>query len=148
MMLNIFEGVGAQLERAEGIDKLDVREHLGEPDVWQSNPEYFHQVFDAIAGKQLDVGLVALAHKAEIDFLLGELKAYKYDQTSACLAQTGRRPIPCKWVDVTKGDDANPTYDRYWSSPGPGFRAPPYEALRFLLSCVMTPRDTSTRATC
>lgn len=100
-ILNSLEGVRAQLEPISGIDKLDAGEHADAPG--ELSPG-----LRCDGGKRLDPGLMAAARKAEMDFLLGELKAYKYDQTSSCLAETGRRPIPCKWVGVNKGDVANP----------------------------------------
>lgn len=60
---------------------------------------------------QLDVTLVAAARKAEVDFLRAE--------------GLHLRPTTLTQEDVSQTFSATP----------------PYEAMRFLVSCVMTPRD-------
>ena len=84
---------------------------------------------------------------------LNELGAYTYDKLANCKA-AGCTPVPVTWVDVNRGDDSNPnvrcrlcvaetkrrtTLDL--GDPSQTFSAtPPYEALRFLVSMVMSPR--------
>ena len=84
---------------------------------------------------------------------LKELGAYTYDTVSNCRAAGGNL-VPTIWVDVNKGDDAHPnvrcrlcvaetkgrtTLDL--GDPTQTFSAtPPYEALRCLVSMVMSPR--------
>ena len=88
-------------------------------------------------------------------FLVDELNAYKYDSVDNCLRMTGKRPIPVKWVDVNKGDAQRPevrsrlavaeTRHRTTLSEEDNAQTfsatPPYEALRLLVSFVMSPRN-------
>ena len=108
-----------------------------------------------ITGVRLDPALVARARNTEMRFLVDQLNAYKYDTVDNCLRTTGKRTIPVKWVDVNKGDAQRPkvrsrlavaetTHKTTLSEEDNAqtFSAtPPYEALRLLVSFVMSPRD-------
>eukprot|EP00971_Amphidinium_carterae_P020706 408119-Amphidinium_carterae.1 len=84
-----------------------------------------------------------------MEFLRG-LDAYTHDTVEACIRSTGRTPI-VGWVDVNKGDDANPLVrcrlvvkETRWQStiqdPSQTWSAtPPYEALRYFASMCMSP---------
>ena len=72
---------------------MEAGQHVDEPDVWLTNPEYKGEVYDAITGAQLDPSLVPKVRNAEMTFLIDQLNAFKYDTVGNCLKTTGRRPI-------------------------------------------------------
>ena len=39
-----------------------------------------------------------------------ELKVLEDSDRDACMAETGRAPIPTDWVDINKGDSLRPNY--------------------------------------
>ena len=101
----------------------------------------------------MDLVLVAAGRKEEMD-ILGEIDAYGYDTIANCKQATGRAPVPTRWVDLNKGDKAKPFVRCRWvvqetknhttldvTDPALTFSAaPPYEALRLVLSIWMTPK--------
>ena len=137
------------------LSTLEAGQHVDEPDVWLTSPEYYEEIYDAMTGARLDPALVAKARNIEMRFLVDELDAYKYDSVDNCLKTTGKRSIPVKWVDVNKGDAQRPevrsrlavaeTRHRTTLSEEDNAQTfsatPPYEALRLLVSFVMSPRD-------
>ena len=88
-------------------------------------------------------------------FLVDVLDACRYDSVDNCLKTKGKRPIPIKLVDVNNGDAQRPevrsrlgvaeTRHRTTLSEEDNAQTfsatPPYEALRSLVSFVMSPRD-------
>ena len=81
---------------------LEAGAHVDEPDAWNTRPEWYSHVVDAITGEVLDANLVSKARIEEMNFLKG-LGAYSYGRIEDCVKETGRRPIPIGWVDVYKG---------------------------------------------
>ena len=75
---------------------LEAGQHVDEPDVWLTNPEYCEEICDRITGVKLETVLVAKARNTEMRFLVDEANAY-------CLRMTWKRPTPVKWFDVSKG---------------------------------------------
>ena len=143
--------------RREQIDRgmlgtIEVGTHVDEPDPWDCHPEYYQEVYDTTSGSLLDPELVAKGRREEMVFL-HDLGAYEYDTIAQCRAETGRAPLPTGWVDVNKGDAVAPQVRCRWvvketkwkttmdvSNPALTFSAaPPYEALRFICSMVMSP---------
>ena len=128
---------------------------MDEPDVWLTNPEYYEVVYDAITGARLDPSIVAKARNVEMTFLIDQLKANKYNTVDNCLKTSAKRPIPVKWVEVNKGDRQRPKVrprltvaeTKHGSTVTEADNAqtfsatPPYEALRLLVSFVMSPRN-------
>eukprot|EP00973_Karenia_brevis_P070834 9846171-Karenia_brevis.AAC.1 len=45
---------------------------------------------------------------------LTELGAYEYDQVDNCVKEAGKKPIPCGWVDVNRGDATDPLVRCRW----------------------------------
>eukprot|EP00971_Amphidinium_carterae_P338220 6475462-Amphidinium_carterae.1 len=138
---------------AEGATmKSEAGQHVDEPEAWDVHPEYYDEIFDNITGVKLDAELVTKSRAQEMEFLRG-LQAYSYSTVDVCMEKTGKRPIPVAWVDVNKGDADNPAvrsrlvvketkYRTTLTDPAQSYAsAPPYEALRFLLSMTMSPRD-------
>ena len=65
--------------------------------------------WDDLSGRQLIPGMVQRARQDE----MGELakhQVYTKVPLSECWRNTGKEPIGTRWVDVNKGDDANPDY--------------------------------------
>jgi hypothetical protein len=100
-----------------------------------------HAVHDEITGAVLPPHLVRQARAEEIKFML-DWGVWVRAPTAECWRDTGKAPIGSKWVDVNKGDAANPlirsrfvvkeiaTYktDDFFAA------TPPLEAFRLLLS--------------
>jgi hypothetical protein len=98
-------------------------------------------VYDEITGAQLPPRLVQQARAEEVKFML-DWGVWERALVTDCWRETGRAPIGSKWVDVNKGDAANPvirsrfvvkeiaTYktDDFFTA------TPPLEALRLLLA--------------
>ena len=92
---------------------------------------------DRSTGLPLNLEMVKRARELEMQHM-EELKVLEDSDRDACMAQTGRPPIPTDWVDINKGDSLRPkTVDvEDWALT---FAAtPPYEAFRLQLSLLMT----------
>jgi len=134
---------------------------LEEPEPWarEAATDEEQIVRDQAAGLPLDPKLVQAAREEEWAYM-AELEVMKPSSMDERLAETGRRPVPCRWVDVDKGDAWNPkvrsrlvcqeTKRRStieaddWTAV---FAAtPPYEAFRMQVSLALTgerPSDAS-----
>ena len=53
--------------------------------------------------------MVKKARTLEMQYM-EELKVLEDSDRDACLAETGRPPIPTDWVDINKGDSLRPNY--------------------------------------
>jgi hypothetical protein len=98
-------------------------------------------VYDEVTGAVLPPELVRQARAEEVKFML-DWGVWERAPISDCWRETGKAPIGSKWVDVNKGDAANPlvrsrfvvkeiaTYktDDFFTA------TPPLEALRLLLA--------------
>ena len=107
--------------------------------------------YDEITGAKLDPQKVFEAHRVEMEFMT-TLNVWDVVPVDECWAETGRAPIGTRWIDQNKGDDARPDYrsrlvvqeTRTSGTIAAGdiaatFAAtPPLEALRLLVSQVMT----------
>ena len=103
------------------------------------------KIWDSVSGKELDAIKVRKARREEIEFFRKHQVDYKVTKKQ-CWLRTGKGPVRVKWVDVNKGDEANPEYrsrlvamefkrNNDGSSAGQWFSGtPPLEALRFLCS--------------
>jgi len=144
--------------RAELIDRrilgaLDAGATADEPEPLQLHPEWYQHVVDQSTGKHLPPELVAQARMDEMGFVR-KMKIWEYDTIDNCVAATGKPPITVGWVDINKGDDDHPkvrcrlvvqetkrqtTIDP--ENTAAVFSAtPPYEALRLIISSLMSPR--------
>ena len=131
----------------------DSMQHVFEPEPLQLQPEYYTEVHETSTGELLPSDLVAKGQAAEMQFMKGRT-VWTHDTVENCTKATGRKPITTGWVDVNKGDRDRPNVrcrltvqetrkqtSIDTSDTAATFAAtPPYEALRFLLSCWMTPR--------
>ena len=64
---------------------------------------------DAITGQLLNSKLVEQARRKEFDYFETKEVWYKRPRLEA-FKMIGKRQITAKWVDINKGDDANPMY--------------------------------------
>jgi hypothetical protein len=124
----------AEVHCAEAQDR--VKDEDAELAVWSVGETY-----DEITGATLPPDLVKKARAEEVDFML-EWGVWERVPVAECWRDTGKAPIGSKWVDVNKGDAANPvirsrfvvkeiaTYktDDFFAA------TPPLEAFRLLLS--------------
>eukprot|EP00971_Amphidinium_carterae_P082048 1623115-Amphidinium_carterae.2 len=83
---------------------LEAGPHMDESDPWLADPESYQNIHDIITGRALPPELVAEARKQEMEFLK-QLEAYTVVPISQCYDATSKKPIPCGWVDVNKGDE-------------------------------------------
>ena len=83
------------------------------------------------------------ARREEIKYFR-EMGVYEKVDISEAWAETGKAPIAVRWVDINKGDTANPKYrsrlvaKEFNTGPLPELYAatPPSECLRLILSLV------------
>eukprot|EP00971_Amphidinium_carterae_P125542 2487110-Amphidinium_carterae.1 len=88
-------------------NKLSAGDHVDEEDPWLGWPELYTQVYDNITGQILLAELVSEARREEMKFL-SDLDAYEVVPIERSHTMMGGPPIPVGWVDVNKGDAANP----------------------------------------
>ena len=101
---------------------------------------------DVVSGNELDPEMVLKARKEEMD-QFKKHEVYEKVREEVCLAVTGKAPIGSRWIDINKGDDANPDYRsrlvaqqiKYQSKDKNIFAAtPPLEAQKLLFSMAVT----------
>ena len=69
-----------------------------------------HQEFrDRRLGFPLNPQMAKKARELEMQYM-EELKVLEDSDRDACMAETGRPPIPTDWVDINKGDSLRPNY--------------------------------------
>ena len=108
--------------------------------------------YDDITGQPLDASLVREARRRELEYFESK-NVWKLCDVEQARKLTGRRPITVRWVDVNKGDDAEPKIRsrlvaRELRAPGTESifaPTPPLEALRTVLSlaCTNLPGDSA-----
>lgn len=149
----ILKALRAELIDCRLLGALDVGMTADEPEPLQLHPEWYQHVIDQSTGKPLPPELVAKAREEEMGFVR-KMKIWEYDTVENCLAKSGRQPIPMGWVDINKGDDEHPKVrcrlvvqeTRRQTTIDPENTAavfsatPPYEAMRMIISMLMTPR--------
>ena len=126
---------------------LEEPQLLSLPDDADGNQEFR----DRSTGFPLNPEMVKEARTLEMQYM-EELVVLEDSDRDACLAETGRPPIPTDWVDINKGDSLRPNYRSRlvcqetrgrsttdvedWAAT---FAAtPPYEAFKLQLSLMMT----------
>ena len=65
--------------------------------------------WDDVSGKELDPEKVTRARQEEMAEFRKH-KVYVKVPLAQCWAQTGKKPIGVRWVDINKGDEENPEY--------------------------------------
>jgi hypothetical protein len=96
---------------------------------------------DDVSGQRLDPRLMVQARKEEIQYFRA-MGVYEKVDISEAWSETGRAPIAVRWVDINKGDSANPNYrsrlvaKEFNTGVMPELYAatPPSECLRLMLS--------------
>ena len=64
---------------------------------------------DRSTGLPLNPEMVKKARELEMQYM-EDLKVLEDSDQDACMAETGRPPIPTNWVDINKGDSLRPNY--------------------------------------
>ncbi len=112
----------------------------------------WQEFWDHVNGGYLDTEKVQEARRLEREWIAKQ-QVYEVVARSMCLHETGKQPIPLRWIDTNKGDHDNPNYrsrqvvreikarkklvDQL--SPEETFSSmPPLEALMLLTSLFMT----------
>ena len=67
------------------------------------------EAYDDLTGDVLDPELMKKARKEEIEYFR-QMGVYDKVKIEESLKVTGKAPIAVRWVDVNKGDSANPKY--------------------------------------
>ena len=67
------------------------------------------EAFDDQSGERLDPALVWKARMEEMAYFRS-MNVYSKVSMARCVERTGRKPIAVRWVDINKGDAANPNY--------------------------------------
>ena len=84
---------------------LDEPELLSLPD----NADGHQEFRDRSTRLPLNPEMVKKARKLEMHYM-EELKVLEDSDRDACMAETGRPPIPTDWIDINKGDSLRPNY--------------------------------------
>ena len=69
------------------------------------------EAFDDQTGGVLKPELVRKARGEEIEYFKS-MKVYTKVKVEECIAETGRKPIQVRWIDINKGDSQAPNYRR------------------------------------
>ena len=69
------------------------------------------EAFDDVSGQPLDPALTIKARKLEIEYFR-DMGVYEKVDVEECWNVTGKVPIGVRWLDINKGDSANPNYRR------------------------------------
>ena len=99
------------------------------------------EAFDDLTGARLDPDMMRTARKDEIAYFRAR-QVYEKVATQECWDVTGKAPIATRWVDINKGDEANPNYrsrlvaKEFKTNDRPDLFAatPPSECLRLMIS--------------
>ena len=143
LCLEILRGLRDQLD-ADGVSSdaqviaamTEQEEQIGLQDV-----SYNGFFFDDVSGEHLPKRLVIAARCLEMD-LFREKRVYTKVPITEAWEQTGKAPIPVKWIDTNKGDIANPEvrsrlvakeFNKYKDNELYA-ATPPLEALRLFFS--------------
>ena len=113
--------------------------------------EYDHddmKAFDDVTGQELNPQLMMKARQDEIQYFR-EMGVYEKVDIEECWKAIGKAPIAVRWVDINKGDTANPNYrsrlvaKEFNTGPCPELYAatPPSECLRLMISKAASGRE-------
>ena len=125
---------------------LEEPELLSLPDNADGDQEFR----DRSTGLPLNPGMVKKSRQIEMQHVV-ELKVLEDSDRDACMAVTGRPPIPTDWVDINKGNSLRPNYRGRLVCQATRGRStidvedlattfaatPPYEAFKLHLSLMM-----------
>ena len=112
------------------------------------NDHDYMRAFDDVTGQELDPQLMMKARRDEIQYFR-DMGVYEKVDVSECWNATGKAPIAVRWVDINKGDTANPNYrsrsvaKEFNIGPCPELYAatPPSECLRSMISKAASGRE-------
>ena len=140
-------------DRQLTISAVEAGPTLEEPELpsLPDNADVDQEFRDRSTGLPLNPEMVKKARELEMQYM-EEVKVLEDSDRDACMAETGRPPIPPDWVDINKGDSLGPTSRcRLVCQETRGrstidvedlaatFAAtPPYEAFKLQLSLIMT----------
>ena len=67
------------------------------------------EAFDDVSGQPLDPALMIKARKSKIEYFC-DMGVYEKVDVNECWSVIGKAPIGVRWLDISKGDSANPNY--------------------------------------
>ena len=79
------------------------------PTVEEDNGKEMEQAWDDVSGASLDPSAVRKARAEEIEYVR-KMQLYTKVPIEECYRKTGKAPISVRWIDINKGDAANPNY--------------------------------------
>ena len=138
--INILEGTGPVPE--------------SELQLWHPVDSTGEHFWDDVRGGWLDAGKVKAARKVELEWMMAR-GVFEVVELDEAYRQWGRKPIPLRWVDTNKGDEQKENYrsrlvvKEVKRAKAPEERmstielfssTPPLEAVRLLLSLMVTER--------
>ena len=80
------------------------------PEIPLLDPEFEEVYMDDVNGGILPAEKVKEARRLEMDYLKEKHGVYVTRPRAECFEETGKPPIPVRWLDTNKGDPTNPNY--------------------------------------
>ena len=80
------------------------------PEMPLIDPEFEEVYMDDVNGGILPAEKVKEARRLEMDYLKEKHGVYVERPRAECFEETGKPPIPVRWLDTNKGDPTNPNY--------------------------------------
>ena len=80
------------------------------PEMPLMDPEFEEVYMDDVNGGILPAEKVKEARRLEMDYLKEKHGVYVPRPRAECFEETGKPPIPVRWLDTNKGDPTNPNY--------------------------------------
>ena len=102
----ILRGLTAQLRVNGDLSAFTVGVTC-EEDAVDWDMEEYEEFRDNISGQLLDAKMVRAGREEELKYM-DDMKVLQEVPESLCWEETKAKPIPVKWVDVNKGDEARP----------------------------------------
>ena len=154
---DVLRGLRCELELRGWLSNLTVGATCEEEPVAWTVDDY-DNIRDNVTGQRLDPAKVLVARTEELEFM-DKLDVMTEVPLEQCWLETNAKPVGTKWVDINKGDDARVELRarlvamelksqqvRAGISRDDVFSAtPPLEAVRLLLSMMMTEKKVAKR---
>ena len=109
-----LEELGLRARPAMSVEQMESVAQNGEGspsgDLHEVDPNEM-TAFDDVSGQELDPALMMAARRDEIAYFR-DMGVYEKVSANECWRETGKAPIGVRWVDINKGDTANPNYGR------------------------------------
>ena len=113
--------------------------------VEEEEDEPMMEAYDDVSGAQLDFKKVQIARREEVQYVR-EMQLYDKVPINERKQRTGKSPTTVRWIDINKGDEANPDYRsrlavreiNTYKREDLFAATPPLEALKTIFSLTVT----------